>query len=71
MLELLAARELESGARTHWDLVPLVQVTLSTRQHIMGSLGVRLPVNDAGRRPTRVVFYVLWDWFDGPLLEGW
>ena len=71
MLEVLAARELERGARTDWDLVPQVQVTLSTRQHIMGSVGVRLPVNDAARRPTRVVFYVLWDWFDGPLFGGW
>lgn len=71
MLEVLAARELESGAATHWDLVPQVQVTLSTRQHIMANVGVRVPVNDASSRATQVLFYVLWDWFDGPLFGGW
>lgn len=71
MLELVAARELESGAVTDWDAVPQVQVTLSTRQHIMANVGVRLPLNDAGERPTRMMFYLLWDWFDGPLFGGW
>jgi cytochrome c5 len=71
MLELVAARELESGARAEWDLVPQVQVTLSTRQHIMASLGVRVPVNERAERPARLLFYVLWDWFDGPLFGGW
>lgn len=71
MLELVAARELESGASAEWDVVPQVQVTLSTRQHIMASLGVRVPVNERADRPTRLLFYVLWDWFDGPLFGGW
>lgn len=71
MLELVAGRELESGARAEWDLVPQVQVTLSTRQHVMASLGVRVPVNEREGRPARLLFYVLWDWFDGPLFGGW
>lgn len=71
MVELLGARELVAGEPVHWDAVPQVQVTLSRRQHVMASLGVRIPLNDAGARPTRVLFYVLWDWFDGPLLGGW
>jgi hypothetical protein len=53
------------------DLVPQVQVTLSTRQHVMASLGVRVPLNERADRPTRLLFYVLWDWFDGPLFGGW
>lgn len=71
MIELLGARELEAGEPAHWDLVPQVQVTLSARQHVMASVGVRLPVNDAGPRRIQLLFYLLWDWFDGPLFGGW
>jgi len=46
MVELLADRELASGERVNWDLVPQFQVTLSRRQHIRANVGVRLPVND-------------------------
>ncbi|MEW6323082.1 MAG: cytochrome c [Acidobacteriota bacterium] len=71
MLELLAARELASGHRTQWDLLPEVQVSLSRRQHILIAAGVRIPVTEAAARPTRVMVYLLWDWFDGGLLDGW
>lgn len=71
MLEVVAARELESGQPTHLDLVPQMQVTLSTRQHIMASVGVRVPVNHREGRHTQVLCYLLWDWFDGPLFGGW
>jgi mono/diheme cytochrome c family protein len=71
MLEVLGARELATGARVEWDLVPQVQVTLSRRQHIMLNVGVRVPVTDTGARHTRVVMYLLWDWFDGGFFEGW
>jgi hypothetical protein len=70
-VELLASRALESGATTHWDLVPQMQVTLNARQHIMLSAGVRLPVNDREGRSTRIVTYLLWDWFDGGFFDGW
>jgi mono/diheme cytochrome c family protein len=71
MVELLAARELESGAATQWDLVPQIQVTLNTRQHIRFNIGWRTPLNDRRGRHSRVVMYVLWDWFDGGLRDGW
>jgi hypothetical protein len=71
MIEVLAARELQSGQVTHWDLVPQMQVTLSTRQHVMASGGVRIPVNDRQERHSEIVVYLLWDWFDGPLFGGW
>jgi mono/diheme cytochrome c family protein len=71
MVEVLGARELAAGEAVHWDVVPQVQVTLSRRQHVLASLGVRIPLNDTRARPTQVVFYVLWDWFDGPLFGGW
>lgn len=71
MVEITAARELEAGQKAEWDITPLLQFTLSTRQHIMMAAGVRLPLTDAGPRPTRVMAYFLWDWFDGGLFEGW
>ncbi len=71
MLELLAARDLESGAATHWDLVPQMQVTLNKRQHLMINVGVRFPLNDRLGRSTQVITYFLWDWFDGGLRDGW
>ena len=46
MVELLADRELASGERINWDVVPQFQVTLSRRQHIRANVGVRLPVNN-------------------------
>jgi len=71
MVELLAARELKSGERVHWDLLPQVQVTLNTRQHLMANVGVRIPINARSGRHTQVLLYFLWDWFDGGLFDGW
>jgi hypothetical protein len=71
MVELVAARELEEAAATHWDLVPQMQVTLNRRQHIMINVGVRVPLDARQGRPTQLITYFLWDWFDGGLLEGW
>jgi hypothetical protein len=71
MVEFLAARELTSGEKTKWDVVPQMQVTLSTRQHIMINAGVRIPVNEREGRSTQTMVYLLWDWFDGGFLEGW
>jgi hypothetical protein len=71
MVELLGERELQTGAKTNWDLVPQFQVTLSARQHIRASVGFRFPVNNTAGRSTQLLFYLLWDWFDGGLREGW
>lgn len=71
MVEVLADRELVSGEKTNWDLLPQIQVTLSRRQHIRANVGVRFPVNNTGSRSTQVLFYLLWDWFDGGLRNGW
>jgi mono/diheme cytochrome c family protein len=71
MLEVLAARQLRGGAETEWDLAPQLQVSLNTRQHVLGAIGIRQPVTNRGNRPTELVFYLLWDWFDGGVLEGW
>jgi len=71
MIEVLAARDLTGGAQTQWDLVPQLQVSLNKRQHILGAVGIRQPVTDRENRSTEVVFYLLWDWFDGGVLQGW
>ena len=71
MVEILGARALQSGESSRWDLLPQMQVTLNTRQHIMLNAGVRIPLTERRDRPTRAMVYVLWDWFDGSLLEGW
>lgn len=71
MLEVLAERDLVGSATTHWDIVPEFQVTLNRRQHVRAALGYRIPLNDTADRPKQIVAYILWDWFDGGLLEGW
>lgn len=71
MVELLTNRELASGAAFHWAVVPQVQVSLPTRQHILANVGVRIPLDDRDARNTEVAFYLLWDWFDGGLTDGW
>jgi mono/diheme cytochrome c family protein len=71
MVEFLADRDLIDHAKTNWDVLPQMQVTISKRQHIRCNLGVRVPVNNTIGRPIQVMFYVLWDWQDGRLNEGW
>jgi hypothetical protein len=71
MIEVLAARELGGGAETQWDLAPQLQVSLNQRQHVLGAIGIRQPITDRDTRSTELVFYLLWDWFDGGVLEGW
>lgn len=71
MLEVLAARPLASGAKIEWDLVPEVQVTLNARQHLRLAGGVRFPVTDADERKKTVIVYLLWDWYEGGLFQGW
>ena len=71
MVELVGAGELSGGAVIDWDIIPQFQVTLNTRKNIMANFGVRVPVNNTSGRHVQVVFYLLWDWFDGTLFEGW
>jgi mono/diheme cytochrome c family protein len=71
MLELTLDRDFATGARNNWDLIPEMQVTISRRQHVRGNVGVRIPVNNTAERSVQVMFYLLWDWADGKLTEGW
>lgn len=71
MVEFVADRDLVTGAKTNWDVVPEMQVTISRRQHVRANLGFRQPFTNTSGRQNQVVFYVLWDWADGKLTEGW
>jgi mono/diheme cytochrome c family protein len=71
MVEFVAARDLVTGARNNWDVVPQMQVTISRRQHFRVNVGYNKPFTNTAGRHGQVVFYVLWDWFDGKLNEGW
>ena len=71
IVEFIADRDLGSGARTNWDIVPEMQITLNKRQHVRLNVGVRTPMNNTAGRSTQLAFYVLWDFFDGGLREGW
>jgi mono/diheme cytochrome c family protein len=71
MMEFLMAREHLPGATVEWDVAPQMQMTLSKRQHIRASGGVRVPVVNTVGRSWEIGFYMLWDWFDGGLRDGW
>ena len=71
MMELLAARPLRDSAPMQWDVVPQVQVSLSRRHHVLLNGGLQFPVNDRRQRARTFRMYVLWDWFDGGLFDGW
>jgi hypothetical protein len=71
MLEIIADRELVSGAPINWDIVPEVQIPLSKRMHVLAAIGLRVPVTNTAGRQKQVMFYALWDWMDGGLREGW
>jgi len=71
MVEILGSKALVSNGNTHWDVAPQLQVTLSARQHVRLNIGGRIPLNDRDVRDAEIGLYLLWDWFDGGLFEGW
>jgi len=71
MVELVGARTLTSGAHAEWDWVPQLQVSINQRQHLLFNVGVRLPLTQRAGRDPQYLAYLLWDWYDGGLLDGW
>ena len=67
--EVMVAKPEHGGAE--WDVVPQVQVSLSKLQHVLLSVGVRVPVNQRDGREPQLLTYFLWDWFDGGLFDFW
>ena len=71
MTEFIYDRDLVSGVANNWDIVPQVQIPISKRMHILASIGLRVPVNNTAGRDRQFMFYVLWDYVDGGLKDGW
>jgi mono/diheme cytochrome c family protein len=69
MAEILLA--MPAGGAAEWDVVPQVQVSLSKLQHVVLSLGVRVPLTARTDRKAQLLTYLLWDWFDGGLFQFW
>jgi len=71
MLEVVSEREFDQDARAKVDLVPQFQVSLNRRQHVRVNVGLQLPMSNTEGRSKQLVFYLMWDWFDGGFREGW
>jgi hypothetical protein len=71
MVELTGTRDLVHGAPVDWDIVPQFQLSLSALQHVRAGVGVDIPLTDTGNRHSLIRAYLLWDTYDGPLLQGW
>lgn len=71
MIEFIGDHEIARGAKTNWDVVPEIQLPINRRMHLLGNLGVRIPATNTAGRQTQILFYALWDWMDGGLLQGW
>lgn len=69
IVEVLTAKP--QHAATEWDVVPQMQVSLSKLQHILISIGARIPVNEREERKPQLLTYFVWDWFDGGLTQFW
>lgn len=71
MVEVIAHHDLQPGAVTDWSVIPQLEVTLSTRQHVSANLGYEIAVNEPRQRSNTFMLYILWDTLDGSLFAGW
>ncbi|MEZ4417742.1 MAG: c-type cytochrome [Gemmatimonadota bacterium] len=71
MVEVAAVRELEGGVSTDLDVIPQIQASLNTRQHVLANVGLRVPATNTSGRSMQLLVYLLLDWFDGGFFEGW
>lgn len=71
MFEFQSARELTSDAVTAFRFMPQVQLAVSKRKHVRANFGILMPLNDLATEPLQAMGYLLWDWYDGGLNEGW
>jgi hypothetical protein len=71
MLEVATEKPLEGGGPWRTDIAPGMQVTLNARQHVRAAVGYRKALTQRRERADQLLFYVLWDWGDGGLGDGW
>ncbi len=76
-LELVASFPIERGTGSdradfaQLSLIPQAQIGLSKGGHIALNLGAELPINDTDRYDYKAYLYLIWDFADGGLLQGW
>jgi Cytochrome c len=76
-LELVASFPIERGTGvssksfSQVSLIPQAQIGLNKRGHIMLNLGAEIPLNDTERYDYRGYAYLIWDFADGGLFDGW
>jgi cytochrome c len=76
-LELVASFPIDRGTGasrksfSQVSLIPQAQIGLNKRGHIMLNLGAEVPLNDTDRYDYRAYAYLIWDFADGGLFEGW
>ena len=68
-VEFLGSRNLVRG-ENEWASVLEVSKPLSALGHVIGALGVRLPITESEEK-YRIEAYLLWDFGDGPFWKGW
>lgn len=68
-VEFLGSRNLSTG-ENEWSTVLEVSKPLSALGHVIGALGVRLPITESEEK-YRIQAYLLWDFGDGPFWKGW
>lgn len=68
-VEFLGSRNLSTG-ENEWSSVLEISKALSKLGHVVGAVGVRLPITPSPEK-YRIEAYVLWDFGDGPFWQGW
>lgn len=54
-----------------FSLIPQAQMGLNKRGHVMLNVGAEVPLNDTERYDYRAYVYLIWDFADGGLFDGW
>ena len=68
-VEFLGTRDLVTGGND-WSSVLEMSKALSRLGHVVGAVGVRLPITQNPEK-YRIEAYLLWDFGDGPFWLGW
>ena len=48
-----------------------IRTAISEVVDVLVAAGVRVPITQTDERKPQVLFYFLWDWFDGSLFDFW
>lgn len=76
-LELVSSFPIDRGTGTgrksfsQLSLIPQTQISLNKRGNILLNLGVEVPLTDTDRYDYRGYLYLIWDFADGSLFDGW